>query len=179
MEGHVKHDCAILANVQESIRSFDKKAGILVSIIGIVFGLSLTFLSFYPNMHNLLIEHYINQSIFDYRTLIFSIFYGIYFACSLISILLCLSVFYPHKNKKNADQVNINYYRDLANMDFEQYEENKHNWLNDQEIIWKQISVNAKICKRKHLMLQLSIISFVFHLVLFVALVGIYIGFMR
>lgn len=173
----LEEDYKVLNNVQETIKKFDNKAGILVSVIGIVFGLSIYFLDTLDKILNLKLKE-IADEIISFRYCCFSIVYLIFLIVAILTIIFALLIFYPRKSPKNIDKNNINYYYDLEKMNHIEFEK-KNNWKKDEDVVWKQIKINSHICVRKHQFLQASIIlSFIF-LILFIVLVILHILFVR
>lgn len=139
----------ILKGIQGQITSFDNKAGILVSIVSIIFALSINLLEL------------LNK---DSR-IIFVIIFIIYLILFLASISFLLLVIIPRTH--NLNQVYVNYYRDLIRMDFAKYEVNREKFFTEDEIQFDQILINATICSRKHFYLKGGIIlSFLFTVIL-------------
>lgn len=179
MSDNLKQDYKILDNVQGSIRAFDSKAGILISIIGIAFGLSLSFLDFYSNLNILFSSCSITRHIYDMRRITFSIIYSLYLLFGLGAIISSLFVFYPRKNNKNSPHINVNYYWDLTYMNIADYLNNKNIWLSDEKTVWDQIKRNSEICKTKHKFLIRSIILFILFLIFLIALTILYVLFIK
>lgn len=173
---NVKLDYEILNNVQNSIKSFDNKAGILASIMGIVFGLSLFFLDTFKNILSLVSA---DDSIIYKRYVSFAIIYGIFLLVSFLTICCSLLVIFPRKNKRETRKNNINYYLDLSKMNYESYEDNKKEWTTSSDAVWKQIKINSIICKKKHNFLRASILLFILSMILFTILVFLHIIFVR
>lgn len=64
----IQNDKEILNGILAQINSFDSKAGILISVIGIVFGLSLTLLSNFKEYKDCLAKTYrIRNSLSSFR----------------------------------------------------------------------------------------------------------------
>lgn len=138
----------ILRGVTNQIASFDTKAGILISVIGIIFALSLSLVDVAPLL---------KQNITNYR--VFCVFFVLSLVSSIISIVFSLLVVIPRENKQQ--KVNVNYYRDLDEMSFDDFKKDKLAFMNDEEVMFNQIKTNANICNRKHRFLKLSIYSLI------------------
>lgn len=138
----------ILQGVTNQIVSFDTKAGILISVIGIIFALSLSLVDVAPLL---------KQNTTNYH--IFCVFFVLSLVSSIISIVFSLLVVIPRENKQQ--KVNVNYYRDLDGMSFDEFKKNKLAFMNDEEVMFNQIKINANICNKKHHFLKLSIYSLI------------------
>ncbi len=143
---NIRNDKEILQGILSQINSFDSKAGILISVIGIVFGLSLT-----------LLGNFTHQTSRDPLIIAFAITYILFILSSLIAIVFSVLVIVPRESKK--DKVNVNYYMDLCDMNYDDFKRNSSNFFSNDAIFFNQIKTNAIICKRKHRFLKLSIIS--------------------
>ena len=141
----------ILEGVLNQINSFDSKAGILISIMGIVFGLSLTLLEFLKS-----------GELESCQYIAFSIIYSLFVASMILSILFSVLVIVPRERNKNASRNNVNYYMDLSEMEHSDFKENckKFNDPNDLAF-FNQIKTNALICTKKHKFLKFSIIAMI------------------
>lgn len=129
--------------VLNQIASFDNKASIIVSILGIVFALSFTVIEVISSKSDLI------------KPYIFSSF--VLFLISVISALtFSVLVLFPKKRKGKLNQKSLTYYMDLKNITKDEYirlfEDN-----GDCGISIEQIDQNARICSFKHLMLKISI----------------------
>lgn len=158
-----KHE--ILSGISNQISSLDNKASILISAIGIVFALSLSFLDVFCNEdflfknHNFIIVYYILFILFIINT--------------IIVIGSYILVIIPRKkigNKKYA-----NYYNDIAELDIndhKDYDDLLEDYTKNDILITEQIIINSKICKTKHTFLKVGIISLIpFSMLLLVLIV--------
>lgn len=139
-----------LSAMQEQITKFDNKASSLITIVGIVFALSLGILDTFNQYIG--IEIIGKLQVKFYLLITFSILYFLSFTIELIFLIL---VIYPRGKKEG--EVSLNYYNDVANLSKEQI---KDLLLNESDLLQTtidQISVNAKICKQKHKFLVLAI----------------------
>lgn len=147
----IENNKRILEGVLNQINSFDSKAGILISIMSIVFGLSLTLLEFLKS-----------DELSSCQYIAFSIFYFAFMVSMIISIFFSVLVIIPRERKKNASKDNINYYMDLSEMEFNDFIENSKKFSNiDDRTFFNQIKTNANICTRKHKFLRLSIFAMI------------------
>jgi hypothetical protein len=144
----LEDNCNLLAGVSSQIASFDNKAGILISVIGIVFALSLSLVDVVPLLKG-------NQT--DY--IVFCVFFVLSLVSSITSIVFSLLVVIPRENKQK--KINVNYYRDLDGMSFDDFRKDKLAFTDDEEVMFNQIKTNAHICNRKHHFLKLSIFSLI------------------
>lgn len=130
--------------ILNQIASFDNKASIIVSILGIVFALSFTVIEVVSSKPNQ-IKPYIFSSF---------LFFLISIICALIFSVLVLL---PKNRKGKLNQKSLTYYKDLKDITNDEYIRLfKDN--GDCGISIEQINQNARICSFKHLMLKISII---------------------
>jgi putative Ca2+/H+ antiporter (TMEM165/GDT1 family) len=129
------------------IASFDNKASIIVSILGIVFALSFT------------VIETVSTKVGDMKIYIFISF--VLFLISIISFLICaVLVLKPRKREKTPEHKSLTYYIDLENMSEEEY--SKLFELNDDGgTSFEQLNENAKICHKKHKLLMGSIVCMI------------------
>ena len=158
-----KHE--IFSGISNQISSFDNKASILISAIGILFALSLSFLDVFCEEKFLLKSQ--NFKIFYYMLFILFIINTIVVIGSYILVII------PRKkigNKKYA-----NYYNDIAELDIddhEKYDDLLENYTKNDKLLTEQIIINSKICKHKHKFLKIGIISLIpFSILLLVLIV--------
>lgn len=155
----------ILSGINYQISSFDNKASILISAIGIVFALSLSFLDVFCK------EEFLSKS------LIFKTFYYILFILFIFNTIIVIGsyilVIIPRKkigNKKYA-----NYYNDIAELDIDDhkdYDDLLEDYTKNDILLTEQIIINSKICKIKHTFLKIGIISLIpFSILLLVLIV--------
>ena len=126
------------------ISSFDSKASILISVLGIFFGLSISMLE--------LIDF-----VCDLIGIISIIVLMLFWISLTLSILFSILVVMPRKRSKN-NMVNksLTYYSDLENMDLAEFTE-----ISDKKktiiVLFEQVKTNAQICTTKHKMFVISI----------------------
>ena len=147
-KSNIQNDKEILNGVLAQIHSFDSKAGILISVIGIVFGLSLTLLGSFKEFKDCLP-----------KLSAFAIVYLLFVMSSLSAIVFSVLVILPRGSKEKKN--NVNYYMDLCEMDYCDFKNNSKSFYTDESIFFNQIQTNAKICKKKHKFLRLSIMSMI------------------
>ena len=149
----------ILDGIIDQISSFDNKANILITAIGIAFSISLIF-----------VERPYNSQLFkkiDYYNLYLIIFI-IYIISSITAITFFILVVVPRRKK--GDNYYANYYNDIAKLeidDIEKYNSIFNKYIDDDKLLTEQIIINSKICKKKHnnlkngiLMLIIMVLSF-------------------
>lgn len=138
----------VLNGIYAQIGSFDNKAGLLISVLGIVFGLSLDFFGIFSKCSFLCLE-----SVF--LKIICYIAFGIYCLSFLFSIFSFVLVIIPrsHKIKNN----NVNYYKDICNMSETEFEKSFEEYCESDSITTNQIFINSQICNKKHLFLKAGI----------------------
>lgn len=86
---NIQNDKEILNGILTQINSFDSKAGILISVIGIVFGLSLT-----------LLTNFKEYSACEQKLIAFAIIYILFVISSLITITFSVLVIFPRGSKE-------------------------------------------------------------------------------
>ena len=138
----------ILNGIYSQISSFDNKAGLLVSVLGIVFGLSLEFFEIFSRCSFLSCENIFLKNL-CYIVLC------LYCGSFIFSIVCFVGVIIPrtHHGKNN----NVNYYKDICSMTAESFNSNIKEYCENDSIIDFQIFTNAQICNKKHLFLNLGI----------------------
>lgn len=164
----------ILNNVSEQISSFDIKASIQVSIIGIIFGFSFSFIEVLDKIKKL---EGIEKSVINKYYISFSITYICAIVFAILTIVFSMLVIIPRKH--HDERVNINYYNDLKDMSYDEYKENGKSFISSDEQIFKQIKVNSKICAKKHFFLKASILSMIPYAAFMLALIILSIVFLR
>lgn len=155
----------ILSGISNQISSFDNKASILISAIGIVFALSLSFLDVFCEEEFLL------------KSPIFKTFYYILFILFIFNTIIVIGsyilVIIPRK--KIGNNKYANYYNDIADLDIyghKEYDDLLEDYTKNDNLLTEQIIINSKICKTKHLFLKVGIISLIpFSILLLVLIV--------
>lgn len=145
---NVQNDKEILNGILAQINSFDSKAGILISVIGIIFGLSLT-----------LLANFKGYSADKPKLIAFATVYILFVISSLVTITFSVLVIVPRESKEKKN--NVNYYMDLCEMSYDDFKSNSNSFYADESIFFNQIKTNAKICKKKHCFLKWSIFSMI------------------
>lgn len=154
----------ILDKINNQILSFDNKASILISAIGIVFALSLTF--FDVIFEKDFLEKCKNLKLF------YKILFVLFIINGIIAIFLYIAVIIPRK--KIGNNKYANYYNDIAKLNIENYKEYNeilNDYTKDNHLVIEQIIINSKICKTKHLFLKSGIISLIPFAILFLLLI--------
>lgn len=140
-----------ILSIQEQINKFDDKANSLITIVGIVFALSLGILETFNQFigADMTAEMHVKL----YWLIALSILYFIVFAVEMIFLLF---VIYPRRKKKGA--VSIDYYMDAAKLTKDNIKD-AITASDDSELESdvEQISTNAKICALKHKYLVVAI----------------------
>ena len=152
----------LLNGIYNQIASFDNKAAVLISIIGIVFALSFDALDIFKS---------ITMMLADLQTwrLISYIMLGIYCLSFVLSVIFFVLVIIPRSHKSNY--IHINYYKDIVNtrkINFRRYFDE---YIEDENVLINQIYINADICYKKHIFLKSGIytlISFIISMVYFI-----------
>lgn len=139
----------ILDNLYSQISSFDNKANIFITVIGIMFALSLTFLNIFGD------DRFVNAKNGV------KLYYNICFILFVINIIFSLFAFImtivPRKN--NCIEINANYYKHIAKMDINELTKEINDYIKDEEQIINQIKINGNICNKKHNWVMIGMIS--------------------
>lgn len=140
-----------LFGIQEQINKFDNKANSLITIVGIIFALSLGVLETF----NQFIGTELTEKLQLKLSLLisFSLLYFISFTLELIFLIL---VIYPRKKKEG--KTSLNYYMDVAKLNQEEIKGLLQ--ASDEDILdinIDQLYINSKICKQKHKFLVIAI----------------------
>ena len=130
----------ILDGIQAQIASFDNKASALLSVVGIVFALALSFLDVFHE------DYFIEQA------KCFKIWYYILFIIFLVatffSIFSFAMVIFPRKHRSNIKHPN--YYKDIIKMTTGELETKIGDYFKKNDLILSQIKINSGICEKKH-----------------------------
>ena len=151
----------ILEGVQSQISSFDNKAIILLSVVGIIFALTLSFLDVF------------HSEFFLCKHAIFRTFYILLFICYILItislIIFLILVILPRKH--NGKEKYPNYYRDINDLSKQDLKVAIKRYSKEEDLILEQIKINAEICMKKHKCLKLSIFFFIPFIVCIVAMI--------
>ena len=147
----MKNNKEILDGIQSQISSFDNKASILLSVVGIIFALTLSFLDVFHS------EFFIGKDI------TFKAFYILLFICYILItislIILLILVIFPRKH--NGKEKYPNYYLDIKDLSKQDLKDAIKRYSKEEDMILEQIKINAEICMKKHKCLQLGTIFFI------------------
>ena len=144
----------ILSGISNQISSFDNKASILISAIGIVFALSLSFLDVFCEDDFLLNSQ-------NFKTVYYTLFI-LFIINTIIVIGSYILVIIPRK--KIGKNKYANYYNDIAELDIDdhkKYDELLEDYTKNDNLLTEQIIINSRICKTKHSFLKVGIISLI------------------
>lgn len=144
----------ILSGISNQISSFDNKASILISAIGIVFALSLSFLDVFCEDDFLLKSQ-------NFKTVYYTLFI-LFIINTIIVIGSYILVIIPRK--KIGNNKYANYYNDIAELDIDDhkdYDDLLEDYTKNDILLTEQIIINSKICKTKHKFLKVGIISLI------------------
>lgn len=142
----------ILNGVYAQIGSFDNKAGLLISVVGIVFGLSLNFFEVFSRCSFLCLEN-------EFLKALCYIAFGLYCMSFIFAIVSFVLVIIPRSH--NGQKNNVNYYKDICNMTLEDFNNNFNDYCKNETIINNQIYLNSRICYKKHFFLKMGIYSLI------------------
>ena len=151
----------ILEGIQSQISSFDNKANILLSVVGIIFALTLSFLDVFHS------EFFLGKEA-TFRT-----FYILFFICYILVtislIILLILVILPRKHK--GKEKYPNYYRDINDLSKQDLKAAIKTYSEEDDMILEQIKINAEICMNKHKCLRLGVIFFIPFIICIVAMI--------
>lgn len=122
--------------IKEQIDKFDNKANILITIVGIIFAISLSMLDVFRTFESITASYIL--------LLIFTSLYFVFFGLEMFFLIM---VIYPRK-KKNKDKKSLSYYIDVSKMTDDEIIDSFDNEDCISEI--DQLKINANICTRKH-----------------------------
>ena len=150
----------LLNEVQSQIASFDNKASILISVVGIIFALALSFLDVFH------MDFFIEQSAF-FRGWYYGLFIA-FIVATVFSILSFAMVILPRKHRAQAQFPN--YYRDIVKMNSEDLKTAINKYVEEDALIIGQLKINSEICYKKHKWLCVGIISMIPFVLILIAL---------
>ncbi len=130
----------ILNGVQNQIASFDQKASILLSVVGIIFAIALSFLDVFHT------DHFTNQS--DCFKIWYYVLFIIFIIVTAFSIFSFAMVILPRKHHVKTKYPN--YYKDIVQMTEAELEEAISKYSEKSKLIIEQIKINSGICEKKH-----------------------------
>lgn len=139
---------------QEQIAKFDNKANCLITIVGIIFALSLGVIETFNQFINIELS---TQMLIKLQCLI--AFFVLYFLSFTVELIFLLLIIYPRK-KKTGEQ-SMNYYLDVASIYTDELKEYLIKNDNNIDADINQIKTNAYICKEKHKFLVIAIWSLI------------------
>ena len=149
----------ILEGVQAQISFFDNKASILLSAVGIIFALTLSFIDVFHS------EFFLGKDA-TFRT-----FYILLFICYILItislIIFLILVILPRKH--NGKEKYPNYYRDINELSKQDLKAAIKRYSEEDDMILEQIKINAEICMKKHKCLKLGVILFIPFIICIVA----------
>ena len=129
-----------LEKIQSQIASFDSKANVLISVVGIVFGLALSLLK---NVHE---QFFINQSC-EYRTWYIILIAVFVLFCG--GAILCFAlVIRPRKSKSRRGFPD--YYETVRQMDKGSFRKLMKKYTEYDDMVNEEIINIARICYSKH-----------------------------
>lgn len=154
-----------LEMIKEQIDNFDNKANSLITIVGIIFAISLSIIQVF---NQLTVSAQTEEIHTKYILLIIaSIFYFISFVTELVFLVM---VIYPRKKRKNGTKA-LTYYADVAKMNLDEIKKRLQN-ESSLDADSEQIKINGMICAKKHrcftIAAWLLIPMFVFMFLLFI-----------
>lgn len=160
-----------LKEVKQQIVSFDTKATALLAVVGIVFAILTDLLNVFKAKEFL---ECANICIKRSYLIIFCFYCFFAFIAIVCNILVLVPRITPKKLKDSKKH--INYYFDVASLSLEDFDLAFENYLNDDEVVKKQLINNSIICKRKHIFLILGIVFLGLFIILSFVLIGLFIS---
>ena len=130
----------ILEGVQKQISSFDTKASILLSAVGVVFALTLSFLDVFHAGFYLA-----KDEIFK---IIYCILFTLYIVATIIIFVFLVLVIVPRRHKQENKYPN--YYVDINKLSKDELKDSIKEYYSSSSMILEQIKANASICDTKH-----------------------------
>ena len=130
----------ILNGIQAQISSFDNKASILLSVVGIVFAIALSFLDVFHS------DFFIKQ--INCFKIGYYIVFGAFILSTAVSIFSFAMVVLPRKHKPGTKYPN--YYKDIVKMTKNELETTLKDYAEKSDLVLDQIKINSEICKKKH-----------------------------
>jgi hypothetical protein len=165
----------VLSHIQDQIRFADSKASFFFSFGVILFGIVLSTLVRFSDVHEHLVEHGYEWAFFVLIALFIS-----YLSFAVAGLVKVVMVFYPRTSREGMES--IYYFNDIAAISSGEYE-NKMRALTREDILVSlssQIVANSEIASSKYRHLKTSIGLMVTSLVLgilyasiFMALIGV------
>ena len=141
----------ILNGIFNQIASFDNKANILIQVMGIVFAISISFLTV------------ASDEVFKLKGDVIKICYNVLFILftinMIIAVLLFILVIFPRKHRDNITYAN--YYYDIYSLSKEEFNSAFNEYIKDDNRLSEQIIINASVCRYKHRYLTLGIIALI------------------
>lgn len=122
--------------IKEQIDKFDNKANILITIVGIIFAISLGMLDIFRGFEAVTTSY-----------ILLLVFTVLYFSSFCLEMIFLIMVIYPRK-KKNKDKKSLSYYIDVSTMTNDEILSSFDNEDYISEI--DQLKINANICTKKH-----------------------------
>ena len=154
----------LLTGIYSQISSFDNKASILISVIGIVFALLLDFTNVFSSKEFINLQN-------DLIKISFYISFILFCLSAVFSILCNILVIKPRSHKEKNKY--INFYKDIAKMSQDEFG-HLLNSKKSEKYLDDQIRINAKICNKKDLWLKAGLyglISFAISLISMITLI--------
>ena len=151
----------ILDGIQSQIVSFDNKASILLSVVGIVFALALSFLDVFHA------GFYIEQS--KYYQVCYCIFFVLFIIVAIAAMVCYVLVILPRRNK--TQYMYGNYYLDICQMSKEELVKIYSKEDNVDDCLLGQIIINSQICSKKHKYILAGIVLLIPFGLLLIALI--------
>lgn len=118
----IDRDKEILDGVISQISSFDNKAGILISVVGILFAFSFSVLEIFTQVTD------------HVKFIWLSVIYCTFVLSSFTTIFLAVMVIVPRVNKNG--KVNANYCRDLVEMNYPLFFSSRDNFFTKDDILF-------------------------------------------
>ena len=152
----------LLDGIQSQIASFDNKASILLSIVGIVFALALSILNVFQS------ELYNAQSVSFQKA--FLVLFILFIVASVLAIASFAWVIVPRKH--HSKNKYPNYYADVCKMDDQELRTTVKEYFEKDTLILEQMKINSEICLKKHKLISLGYV-FLFSFITLITVLSI------
>lgn len=154
-----------IIDTKAQIAAFDQKASILLATVGIVFALLSLFSSILGS------ESFINSSDETAKTIFRILFIAVCFSAFFSMLIFVLVLFPRRKRKTKNSKTHINYYMDGAKLKPDEFKKEIESYIADNTSLVEQTIVNDKICRTKHILLEIGVFSLIPFVILTLAVV--------
>lgn len=136
----------ILNSIHSQISSFDNKASILVTVVSVVSALSLSLINVFFT------DNFISKN--DIFKSWFGVLFILLFIVSFLAITFFVLAIIPRK--KMGTNIYADYYKDISEMNEEEYSKHFDSFIKNDYLLIKQILINSKIATKKHFWIKIG-----------------------